>query len=262
MKFTMVEGHSFVPGIMRRGGYVLDVGCRSFEFAAHFAARGFKVLALDPDPSIPDPGIDGVEFLRCALVHDDRRTCSYIAWEDEHWSPPTNGSLVSEYDPRETDPRSERKTQVHEVRCVNLQQIMRRYGVECFELVKLGCEGSEYSILKHWPGPIAKQISAEFHDWAGANPADPRPFAPCDSPGLQSFYRDLFGYLDRWYEVVLHDTDALFDPQDDWRGYMDSVLVLRSVAADARRSQGRWLSRGMTRIARAVGAMRHRLRPG
>lgn len=252
MRFKTVEGHTFVPGIMKRGGYVLDVGCRGFEFSAHFASRGFKVLALDPDPAISDPGIRGVEFLPFALVHDDKQTTGYVAWEDLHWSPPTNGSLACEFDPRRSDPQPGRQTQLHDVRCINLRELMRLREVECFELVKLGCEGSEYSILRQWPGPISKQISAEFHDWAGANPADSRPFAPSDSPSLQSFYQDLFAYLEPWYEVVLHDTDALFDPEDDWRGYMDSVLVLKCVAGGMRAPERTWLADRMSRMARFV----------
>jgi hypothetical protein len=84
-------------------------------------------------------------------------------------------------------------------------------------VVKLDCEGEEFSILENWPGPIATQISVEFHDFTG----------PRRALVDEGYYENkLWPHLCQWYKVVKHDwVDLRGEPA--YCGHWDSLLVLK-----------------------------------
>lgn len=75
----------------------------------------------------------------------------------------TGGSRVV---PREVwemveEPQYERSTE--EVHLITIEEIMARYGWSDIDLLKLDCEGSEYSILEHAPIDRIRFIVGEYH---------------------------------------------------------------------------------------------------
>lgn len=92
---------------------------------------------------------------------------------------------------------------------------MREHEVDFWEVVKLDCEGAEYEILEEWPGPVARQITVEFHDRLGRNPeAEP-----------ERYYARLMERIGHWYDVILHR-----QTRPPWGGlptYWDSLFVLK-----------------------------------
>lgn len=180
---------------------VLDVGCRDFGFTRAIVSVRPKaeIIAMDPDRKIVAPNLGGSMVFVCAgLVGDDRtkaQYCSFSTGEANH--------LVDDY----VEPGAE----TYSVPCYRLG------GWLDFDLVKLDCEGSEFGILENWPGPVAQQISVEFHDGLYPDRCKPKTWA--------EYFADLFDGPLRDYRVVQHRRTAV-GPAPTW-GYWDSLLVLR-----------------------------------
>ncbi len=188
-----------------RNPRVLDVGCRWFDFAdAIRKVSPFAVvIAMDPaldverrDWSDVETGAS-LEFLRAALVGEGpvfQRLAHFSTGE---------GDFLTTLD-RYHD------AEFYEVPCMPVKQVMESSDITHFDVVKLDCEGSEFGILENWPGPIATQISVEFHDW--------------DKPKYRAEgYYDLLWKRLPWYRVVQHELSK----QGEGVGHWDSLLVLR-----------------------------------
>lgn len=177
-------------------GPVLDVGCRSFGFSKEMARRGHLVTALDPDPTVQDPILPFITFRQWALVGIPALTAPQ--------------ARRFRMDP---DPQARRLSHEGEVEvsAVNLTFLMGCFGVAHWGLVKLDCEGAEYEILLRWPGPIADQITVEFHEHV--------------APKAPEVYDAILKHLGQWYDVIQHEKSlrhCLGTPN-----YWDSLFCLR-----------------------------------
>lgn len=184
---TIREHTILVPA----SGPVLDVGSRAFAFSSALAARGLECYAMDPDPSIVEAL--GIPLIRKALVREGAPR-----WQRFH--------MDSDPQARRLMPRG-----LTEVECIDIKALMREVGVSHWGVVKLDCEAAEYGILATWPGPIADQITVEFHEHLGAR--DPKD------------YETILGHLGQWYDVVQHEKTlrhCIGTPN-----YWDSVFVRR-----------------------------------
>jgi hypothetical protein len=91
---------------------------------------------------------------------------------------------------------------------------MKTHGVDVFEVVKMDCEGAEYDILLNWPGPIARQITVEFHDFLGLRP-------------FPDYHDALVRHLGQWYKIIKHEEFPHPLAQGHPINYWDSLFVLR-----------------------------------
>jgi hypothetical protein len=202
-----VRGHSFLPELLTPNGWVLDVGCRDFGFARQFAAGGYRVLALDPDRDIEDPAVPGILFVRKALVADVQ------SGGVQDYASHGNGEgncLVKcgVYPP---------SARVYPVSTTTLQGLQSEFGIREFDLIKIDAEGLEYDLLLSLKEPVARQISVEFHDFAGLNPyAEP-----------EQYYTTLRKRLGDWYAFVKHDCTPM-NARNPILNYWDSLLVKRA----------------------------------
>jgi FkbM family methyltransferase len=188
---------------------VLDVGCRWFDFAVEVCDQRplAKVIALDPSPDVAavidtTKAPTAVKFRRDAMVGS-----GYARQFLAHFSTGEGDFLADK--PR-LMPGWDIQPTWHMVDCLTISELMLEEGVKHFDVVKLDCEGSEFDILERWPGPIATQISVEFHDW--------------DKPQYRSetYYDQLFQKLP-WYRPVKHELSK----QGTGVGHWDTLLVLR-----------------------------------
>lgn len=199
MKLETICEHTLDVERLTPGGWVLDAGCRGFEFARAMVERGMCVLAMDPSVDVPAPRYDPhILFERAALVGGGPLLQDF-----------SDGTGNAAHLRRANEPKSCTRP----VACVTVRQLMVRFGIDRFSAVKLDIEGAEYQVLATWPGDVADQISVEFHDFLGLNP---RPQDP------EGWYRDTWRFLDYWYEVAQHKR---FEAQCAGANYWDTLLV-------------------------------------
>ncbi len=205
MNLVSLASHTVDLDALPERPVVLDVGCRGFDFTREIlrVRPAARVIAMDPDPEMPGEPPDGVTFLPLALVGDGRTTSRYAMFSTGE------GNFL--FSARAHFP-FERECQVP---CVNITAVMRQAMIPFWDLVKLDCEESEFGILEAWPGPIAGQLSVEFHDWTG----------PCKEKATKEYYRRLFAGPLRDYDVLSHELSTV-GPGPAW-GHWDSVFRLK-----------------------------------
>lgn len=150
-------------------GVVLDVGARSFTFSREMIRRGHRTIAIEPDPTVRKAEGEGFELLSVALAGIGQPSSSQFEMS--------------------ADPQARRLSSSGTVTvpCVDILHVMKSFNVDHFGLVKLDCEGAEVGILETWPGPIADQITVEFHDHVKVQD-----------------YSGVLKRLGQWYDVVQH----------------------------------------------------------
>ncbi len=207
MNLVKLASHTVDLDLLPERPVVLDVGCRNFDFTREVLALRPKawILAMDPDPLMELPlwlDLRSVVYLPWALIHDGPKAVNYAGWSTGE------GNMVCEVSPHYAE-RS------HRVAATNINDIGVLFSVPFWDLVKLDCEESEFGILENWPGPIATQISVEFHDWTG----------PWESKAKNSptYYPALWAGPLRDYEVVKHELSKVGEGTGHW----DTLLRLK-----------------------------------
>ena len=220
--------HTIDVDLLPERPLVLDVGCRGFEFDYEILKLRPKasIIALDPDPEIVQPPEERITFLRKALTE---KVVDRVIWQG-----PGDGAYIvgngDPYDPGYRWPITPNQPRA-EVPNVTIHKLMAEYGRKfkqsiqaqgmfheswprfCpFDVVKLDCEGSEFGILCSWPGPVAKQISVEFHDYV-----DRRRWN-------DQFFQNLFDGPLHDYKIVQHELIPMGPGAH--LGHWNSLLVL------------------------------------
>ena len=195
----IISGHTIIESD-RPFRKVLDVGSRDYGFALPMAKMGCVVFAVEPDYSVSEPEHERIHLVRGALVASKNVGIQeLIKWDSGE------GNHLDCVKGHHPDGSTMQKTI-----CFSIQQIT--VG-KIWDIVKLDCEGSEYEILLDWPGPIAGQITVEFHDFTGANPEG------------EKTYDRIFSHLGQWYDVVQHEKTTRFAAKVE--NYWDTLLVLK-----------------------------------
>ncbi len=208
MNLVKLASHTVDLDLLPERPVVLDVGCRGFDFTREVLSYrpDATVWAMDPDPLIEAPmPSERYHYMRIALIggmEGRRGRVNYAGWSTGE------GNIVCEVSPHYAE-RS------HQVMAMNIYDLMFSLHVMHWDLVKLDCEESEFSILENWPGPIATQISVEFHDWTG----------PWESKAKNSptYYPKLWAGPLRDYEVVQHELSKVGEGVGHW----DTLLRLK-----------------------------------
>ena len=189
--------HTIDASLLTPRGWVLDAGCRDLTFARGLTERGCRVMALDADPTLVNPKIENIDFYHFAIAA--RRGNFYLHLADN----PEARCLVN------ADQIVEGQAYVV-VMAFTIADLLQMEKAKRFDAVKLDVEGAEYDILRTWPGPVAKQISVEFHEHV-----KPRP---------EKVYDDIFAHLGQWYDVVQHDKTRRHCTHPN---FWDSLMILR-----------------------------------
>lgn len=180
--------------------FVIDVGCRDFGFCREILALrpSASIVALDPDPNMQGPGdVPVAFFFREALIEDPGvEKLWYLEKGGE-----ANCVSYFEVEGAATVPAT------------TIEKLLDRLYRKHVDLIKLDCEGSEFPILENWPGPIATQLSIEFHDYNNWMKYD------------DAYFARLFAGPLKDYEVVSHERFGIGGGPDF--GHWDSVLVLK-----------------------------------
>lgn len=202
MNLWKLSGHTIDVDRLPHQADVLDVGCRGFGFAKDILrlCHDARVIALDPAPDVLDPCILGCEYMSLALVGDNRGRAGFAHYSNG------DGDFL-------TEATSYYDAQMMHVSCVNISHLMSMHDIDRWDVVKIDCEGAEFQVLENWPGPIADQISVEFHDWQDSVKRD------------GDYYKTLFETLGKFgYRVIQHELSDISGRGAV--GHWDSLLVL------------------------------------
>lgn len=189
----IISEHSIRTDLLRSDAVILDAGCRAFTFSNEMARRGYNVIAMDADPTVKPPSVDGVRYLSGALTSK----AGVVMFKGSH--DPQAGRI---------DPSGDQT-----VMSYTIKGVMDAFSVKHFGAVKLDIEGSEYEVLRNWPGPISNMISCEFHEHVCPQPA--------------SVYDAIFEHLGKWYDCVSHEKTARHCLPPNW---WDTLWVAKGCA--------------------------------
>lgn len=205
--------HSFELDLIVPGGWGIDFGCGAdFLISKTMSELGLNVISVDPNPSITEvPNIKNMQYERVALVTDPNiKSLDFNIYNDNDaatlLTPIKDVSFV-------------KKKETISVNAMTIDQIMKKYNINQFEILKLDIEGAEYDFLMTIDFPIAKQISVEFHDFRSLNP---------EYPNNEIYYNKLFNKLLKYYKIAKHKIEqhpGLPGPQG--YNYWDSLFVLK-----------------------------------
>lgn len=195
MNLQILSEHSVDVSLLTPGGFVLDAGCRDFSFSMEMVARYMNVVALDPDPEVKDPHMENLRFHHAALIADKGKGQAKF-------------KLTA-------DPQARHLSESGdiEVSTIDIVTLAAMSSVGIWDVVKLDIEGSEYGVLRSWPGSISKQISVEFHDHIEKR--------------SDSCYQEILKHLGQWYTPMSHERSKRHClPENFW----DSLFILRELA--------------------------------
>lgn len=201
MRIERLAEHSVDIDLLPETPVVLDAGCRGFDFsnAVLDVRPKARIIAMDPAPGNAGSNDPRITFLKEPLVGlHQPSTMEFVAL------PNPAACFVRELNPATFQGIS--------VETRTLKWLSSWFQIQRFDLVKLDVEGSEFGILETWPGPIATQISVEFHDYVDNSKYD------------DAYFNRLFlGSLAN-YEVVRHEVSEVSNAR---RGHWDSLFRLR-----------------------------------
>jgi FkbM family methyltransferase len=196
-----IHEHTIEESYLHRSGAVLDLGCINFNFSLAVREYCDTVISVDPTPvivSVPS----GIIFESKAVVSDESDitvvACSLF-------SDPLRNSIMDTID--------ENSKYIY-VQTMSIQDIMKKYHIDQFDLIKMDIEGAEYDILDHIDWTCAKQYSIEFHDFLGFNPNGDNP---------EKYYEQLFTRMKPYCDIVKHE----YTYEGNGYNYWDSLFVLK-----------------------------------
>ena len=176
--------HTVDTSLLKPGCTVLDVGCHGFEFGnqmrQNFQAKVYEVDINDLGSSQP--------YYRCGIADWDGRG---DVSDERDW-------LARRLIPGDKFP------------VYTIASFSRLVGIDCWDVIKLDCEGSEYNILWNLAAPPAIQISVEFHQHTAARQNE-------------EFMKSLIDRMQRWYEVKRHRLYGKWGALNYW----DSLFILK-----------------------------------
>jgi hypothetical protein len=193
MNLQRIAEHTVDVDLLTPGGLAVDAGCRNFAFARALRDLGCHVIAIDADPEVTDPDEQSITFVRAALTADGG---------------PANLILTADPQARHLSSLPGAGGPALYVPGISLLEVLSLHAIA--DVIKLDIEGAEYDILRAWPGPVARQISVEFHEHVARR--------------QPSVYAEIFKRLEPWYTCVQHE---LKDEHCAGPNFWDSLWVLK-----------------------------------
>ena len=182
---------------------ILDVGAWGFGFAGLLAARGHRVIAMDPHPGAIDYRIEGVELIRGALVGSTPGLRDFVMTENHEGAYVIDGTRGP-------------SGVIVKIDAFTVEQVMASKGVALWDAVKTNCEGGEYDIFSHWPGPISRQIVINFHEH----------YRPRGEATIAAIVK----HLSQWYVPIQHFKEKGLKYYAPEENYWDSLFCLKELA--------------------------------
>ena len=131
--------HSVDLSLLPKRAFILDLGCRGFEFTDYFQKYGHIVYSIDIDI------LERKDYYQFA-ISDKMGNCG----------------IQRNSDPQATKMKLGTGIEMH-----TIKSFSELVEVTEWDLIKMDIEGAEYDVLKNAQHPLAKQVSLEFHAHCG-----------------------------------------------------------------------------------------------
>ena len=141
---TTIFEHSVDLSLLPKRAFILDLGCRGFEFTDYFDRFGHIVYPIDIDI------LDRKDYYQFA-ISDKSGNCGIERSED----------------PQATKMKLGTGIEMH-----SIKSFSELVEVTEWDLIKMDIEGAEYDVLKNSKHPLAKMVSCEFHIHCGIQTKD------------------------------------------------------------------------------------------
>ena len=202
------DEHSVDTSILNLNGFVLDLGCLGFGFSKEIKKYVANVICVDPNPNIEIIPSDVLYENKAIISNKNIDKIRYNIFNDKSG----NSLLTSNKDWCIYE-------KFIEVQTTTIEDLMSKYDVQQFELIKIDIEGYEYELLKNFNWKISKQYTIEFHDFRGLNP-----YYPND----QKYYDELIEQMSPYCDTITHNaTHHPGFPYGRGFNYWDSLFILK-----------------------------------
>lgn len=145
MELVEIAGHTFDKSLLG-DGCIIDVGCRGFVFADYFPDK--NVWCIDPDPTVFDNKTRNLNHGYMSVAISDH------AGDGQYYENGEGTCLKM--------PGHFQDHRIKPCKLITMDDLYKITG-ENVDVLKLDCEGAEYTILGESFKPIPKQITVEFH---------------------------------------------------------------------------------------------------
>lgn len=203
-----ISEHTFDEKLINKEGFILDLGCVNFGFSVKAKEYCDNIICVDPNPKIKKAP-DGIIYERAAITHNPNiKTTDFFIYSDNQACSLLN--LEKDWC---------RLLGKIEVNLITIPEIMEKYKIKQFELIKFDIEGGEYDILNKIDWTLSKQYSVEFHDFRFMNP---------EYPNNNIYYEKLFNNMLNYCDIVQHEiTDHEGFANGMGKNYWDSLFILK-----------------------------------
>lgn len=175
-----IDGHIIDLNLLKEGDWVLDAGCRGFSLMRSLGLK-YNFICLDPDKTITLPNdialpdglsITKLEPMDSVIIKEPTCMISFIPAALMPTSGTANycGWSTGEGNYCYKDKAPHYAEIDYPVRAVSIPELLEKYPVDQFGLIKIDIEGGEYDLLLSIDRPVSRQICAEFHQVCGHNP--------------------------------------------------------------------------------------------
>lgn len=212
MNIQQIFEHSVDLDLLPESPIVLDAGASDLPWTrALLGLRpGAHVVAIEPNSDFAEPKINAqakgaLVMMGGALVGDGRKVVNYAKF-----SVPIRNYITV----HDSEVFRNESARMSTVPAWDIPTVMLLNRIPRFDLVKLDIEGAEFQVLENWPGPIATQITVEFHDFKDRKRWDAR-----------YFEKLLKSLSEKGYGAVQHALTNFGSEESN--GHWDSLFVLR-----------------------------------
>lgn len=153
-----IRGHHFYADLINDSSTVIDLGANMGQFSHQINQLfGCRCYAVEAIPYLYDKIVQTslVKVLNYAITSSDQTVKFYI---DKN---PEFNHIAKLSDINET------KTLI-EVDGISLESLVKKYSIECIDLIKMDIEGSEIDVFSTLSDELltkVKQVTVEFHDF-------------------------------------------------------------------------------------------------
>ena len=203
--------HTIEESLITKNGWCLDLGCVDFKFTNQLMTMCDNVICVDANPNIISGNpqarfenkavVSQLQFRKTAVItymeYPDIQANCIVTSPKDHWNV--------------------KNKRIIETTCI--EELMKKYNIKQFDLIKMDIEGAEYDILQYLDVICTKQLSVEFHDFRNMNPC---------YPDNQRFYREFLAKNEKYLDIAKHDwTSHPGFAAGHGDSYWDSLFILK-----------------------------------